>query len=226
MTWNYICESWTAVVVSRGRKPQKQIAVLLAQPLFLFKNNHRVEKSQCGKSPPIICQKLDLLMCRRKKETSCQHQHLITTFLKLQKRRTNDFVSVCSLCLCSVKKKLLPVPSGCVCLMCSMKMAWKEQKSESIANWIHLMPIFAMQCETIMFVTVVKFFARSFQWMCQQMFCLKCQQLIALLKIGCRNLFSGGVKSFHVTACLSHRRYVAKWLDYCWDRLTSVDIFE
>lgn len=124
------------------------------------------------------------------------------------------------------EKKLLPVPSGCVCLMCSMKMAWKEQKSESIANWIHLMPIFAMQCETIMFVTVVKFFARSFQWMCQQMFCLKCQQLIALLKIGCRNLFLGGVKSFHVTACLSHRRYVAKWLDYCWDRLTSVDIFE
>lgn len=169
-------------------------------------------------------------MCRRKKKTSCQHQHLITTFLKLQKRRTNDFVW-CAVFVCAVwKRKLLPVPCGCVCLMCSVKMAWKEQKSESIANWIHLMPIFAMQYETIMFVTVVKFFAVVSMDMSTnvlpQMSTTDCfvENWLPEFVFGwCEFVF--GI-CFHVTACLSHRRYVAKWLDYCWNRLTSVDIFE
>lgn len=158
---------------------------------------------------------------RNELSTSTFNYNVFETSKKANERL---YFGVQSLFVQCEKKTVTCTVCGYVCLMCSVKMAWKEQKSESIANWIHLMPIFAMQCETIMFVTVVKFFAVVS--MCQQMFCLKCQQLIALLKIGCRNLFLGGVKSFHVTACLSHRRYVAKWLDYCWDRLTSVDIFE
>lgn len=106
MTWNYICESWAVVAVSRGRKPQKQIAVLLAQPLFLFKNNHRVEKSQCGKSPHrILFVKNSICWCAEEKKNELSTSTFNYNVFETSKKANERLCLVCSLCLYSVKKK-------------------------------------------------------------------------------------------------------------------------